>query len=206
MRWLIILFFSVSLVASELHLAVKKLDEKQIIELLERGADIDAVDEKGETPLHIAARIGRLSVVKKLLEYDPDLFVENHQGYTPLAIAIHHNHVKSILVLVSEQKGQKQRIKLPKLHEAAAENTPQRVKRFLLEGVPVDSYDSSGRTALQWAARVGSPEIVKVLIAEGADVMHVDNEGRVVMYFARFGKNKAVIDLILEEINKRGTK
>ncbi|MEA3372395.1 MAG: ankyrin repeat domain-containing protein [Campylobacterota bacterium] len=206
MRWLLILLFGFSLMASELHLAVKKLDQKLIVKLLKSGADINAVDEKGDTPLHIATRIGRYSVVSTLLKYKPDLYIENHKGYTPLAIAIHYNYVKSIQALVKAQKHQERKFELPELHQAVADNSTKSVKKLLRQGVPVDSHDSSGRTALQLAAREGSLEMVRVLILAGADVMHVDHEGRDVLYFARYGKNRAVINLIVEEKKKRGSK
>ncbi len=58
--------------------------------LLRAGADPNARDENGETPLHVAARAGHLGMVKELIKFGGDANAENLSGYTPLALAIRH--------------------------------------------------------------------------------------------------------------------
>lgn len=60
--------------------------------LLMAGANPDAKDENGETPLHVAARVGHLGMVKELVKFGGDVNAENLAGYTPLALAIRHGH------------------------------------------------------------------------------------------------------------------
>lgn len=51
----------------ELIKAVKSRDIKRVIELLERGANPNAKDEYGWTPLHHAAKKGSVDIAKLLI-------------------------------------------------------------------------------------------------------------------------------------------
>ena len=55
--------------------------------LLERGADIAAHDERGNTPLHAAIYRHDLEAVEALLAMGADSCVQNHAGSKPLSLA-----------------------------------------------------------------------------------------------------------------------
>ena len=57
-------------------------------ELLIRGAHIDARDEQGNTPLHLAALMGYPKLSEELLEWGADVNVVNGDGQLPLEVAI----------------------------------------------------------------------------------------------------------------------
>jgi len=50
--------------------------------------DIDVIDERGNTPLHIAAMCGNITSVKKLIEVGADPTARNHNGDTPLDLCV----------------------------------------------------------------------------------------------------------------------
>jgi ankyrin repeat protein len=66
----------------------------------EMGADVDCLDNKGETPLHCAAFRGRLHNVAWLLNCGANLNTKNHAGETPLLLAVQCGCHDSVLMLL----------------------------------------------------------------------------------------------------------
>ncbi|MBC7804540.1 MAG: ankyrin repeat domain-containing protein [Akkermansiaceae bacterium] len=54
--------------AEALHIAASRGDAAQVVRLLESGADVEARDARGRTPLLVAAREGRADAARLLLE------------------------------------------------------------------------------------------------------------------------------------------
>lgn len=55
--------------------------------LLENGADVNLANNKGDTPLMLAASSNRLDICCLLYMYDVDLYAKNNEGQTALDIA-----------------------------------------------------------------------------------------------------------------------
>lgn len=55
--------------------------------LINHGADINAKNERGETPLHLATRYCFNKIVKLLLENGADPNIKDNEGKTPLDLA-----------------------------------------------------------------------------------------------------------------------
>lgn len=62
-------------------------DRDSLAFLTERGADLDAQDQAGAAPLHIAVGDGRRRLTKRLIDLGADLDTPDADGRTPLAIA-----------------------------------------------------------------------------------------------------------------------
>lgn len=67
--------------------AIQNIDIVSLNVLLAEGADINAVDEKGNTALMLASKIGNPRMVKIILAHNPDINKQNNMGYTALMIA-----------------------------------------------------------------------------------------------------------------------
>ncbi|XP_042907067.2 uncharacterized protein [Parasteatoda tepidariorum] len=84
-----------------LHMAAGVLDGHKCAELIiKSGADVNARNEDGETPLHNAARHGQLKTVLQLLEDGAELDSLSKHGESVLHVAVkncHHEIAKSVI-------------------------------------------------------------------------------------------------------------
>ena len=62
-------------------------DIERIQSLVSRGADVDAKDKDGDTPLHSAVSFDYYDVVELLIEEGANVNTKNQKGKTPLSLA-----------------------------------------------------------------------------------------------------------------------
>lgn len=67
--------------------AIENIDYTSINILLAEDADIDTVNQQGNTPLMVAAKIGNMRILNILLSHNPDVNKQNKDGATALMIA-----------------------------------------------------------------------------------------------------------------------
>ncbi len=70
-----------------MHLAASSNDVKKIKRLIDTGADVNAIDKNGRTPLHFATLNKNIETVQLLIKFGANLQVTDHIGQTPLHIA-----------------------------------------------------------------------------------------------------------------------
>jgi ankyrin repeat protein len=72
--------------------------------LLESGADVDARDHGGQTPLHQLASTGRgfVQMAELLLANGADVNATTESGLTPLELATQHDHRRLAALLSSD--------------------------------------------------------------------------------------------------------
>jgi len=95
-----------------LHFAAASKDHatEAIAKLLDAGADINALNDNGQTPLHIATFWDNADAVRLLLERGADKTIKNKSGRTAADLAIHYDYVDLLEVFGVMDK----RIKNPK--------------------------------------------------------------------------------------------
>jgi len=195
MKTIIYLFFIiVPLYATPLHKAMINIQESEIHRLIEAGSEVNAVDEKGRTVLHLAAGIGRFSIVKYLVEHGADTHIKDNSHKTPLVYAIEKNHIKVIVYL-----SQRVNIAIDNIDKdifyLAEVGEVDKVREFF-ETVDINSINKDGKTILHIGAEFAQIEIVKVALELGIDSTIKDDDGRTALNYAKFSANKEIITII----------
>ena len=80
------LMAAVGMVQNEARLAAEGRSLDVVKLLVEMGADVDAVDQRGQTAVHGAARLARNTLIRFLVEQGAAVDVEDARGRTPLQV------------------------------------------------------------------------------------------------------------------------
>ncbi len=93
-----------SLVGTSLHKAVAELDERMVNYLLRNGANVNAVDATGTTPLHVIASLAAspaaLPIAQALVNAGADTNAVNNKGQRPGDLLERNNYTKGIADLI----------------------------------------------------------------------------------------------------------
>ncbi len=161
--------------ASALHVATRHFDMPELLDdLLAAGADLEARDEEGMTPL-LAAVIHDIEegIAKRLLEIGADPHARDAAGRTALEIAVHWDRGEVARRLVGAGLDPCQLPPATALHWFAEHDQAPAVRQLLV-GCSPDKPDQHGATPLMRAARAGARSAVRALLAAGADPAATD--------------------------------
>jgi ankyrin repeat protein len=75
--------------------------------LLERNVQVNAVDDQGQTPLHVAAIWGQAAMVQFLLDHGADISLKTKDGETALDVADKSPSGNVAAEVLRRHKGQK---------------------------------------------------------------------------------------------------
>ena len=164
-----------------LHLATSL----ELVKLLvEKGADIHAVERLGSTPLHAAAGKGQTDTVNYLLNQGADINSRSVAGYSALFCALNRGHAATAKALI--ERGCDLNLKngedpyksaIPILLKNAVLNGQNDVLQIIVDilGVSVETVTSRRQTLLCEAAEVGKCDMITFLLDRGANINGTDN-------------------------------
>ncbi len=169
----------IKLETSDMSLDVTRL-------LLDHGADVNAVDIRGETPLYNAIKNGQKSVTQLLLARGADVILENQSGHTPLTLASEYEDEEITRVLLEHdlQRQVQSGITNTAMRIAAYNGRFSMVKILLSRSLEETLIHPEGINLLHLSAFVGSLECLVYFQNNGFDLEVLDEQKRTCLHIA----------------------
>ncbi|KAK2673229.1 Ankyrin repeat [Fusarium oxysporum f. sp. vasinfectum] len=169
--------------------------------LLDRRADLRALDTYGNSALHHAVNTEKSSVIKLLLDSGSDVNRQNAQGRTPLHLAIVGDHSSAVKALlercsrtdIADNLGRRA------LHEAVLSGNKACTQLLLKHRVAVDARDNDGQTALVYAIQGRHGSLLKLLLEGGTDINAMDKYGFTMIMVAVQASDEKLTRILLEK-------
>ncbi|KAF3184865.1 hypothetical protein TWF225_005776 [Orbilia oligospora] len=170
--------------------------------MVAEGADIEAKDEEGGTPLLWAALNGHKAVVRLLVDNGADLEAKDGiNERTPLCWAALNGHDAVVKLLIDEgaDLGAKDHFCNDTPLHLAASGGHEAVVRLLVDnGADLEIKNGSGETPLHLAASGGHEAVVRPLVENGAG-LEVKGSGETPLHLAASGGHEAVVRLLVDK-------
>ncbi|KAL2366076.1 hypothetical protein RJZ56_000916 [Blastomyces dermatitidis] len=190
---------------SILHLAIQCAEPQVVEYVFSSSADLDinARDRDGNTPLHLAAQLGRVPIVRELLER-PDIndSIANYNGQTPLDLA----RTPEIFQQLQLARSLFLDAKTKEIKCLIGQGDYEKLERLLVEprveGVlDLNSLDLvtdratviSGGTLLHEAARKKDTKLIQILLMHGADPFRRDRKGKLPQDVTKDDRTRAIV-------------
>jgi len=141
---------------------------------LERGADVDAVDEYHLTLLHVASYHGSVKVARLLLQHGANINARNGEGQTLLHRA------------------------LVGINDGMWGDSFDAIQLLLENGADIDALDDDHLTPLHLASEYGSVRATRLLLEHGANVHLQNNDGYTPSQVASAKDHDKIVRLLSE--------
>jgi ankyrin repeat protein len=179
----------------ELFKSCAKGDADKVKDLIVSGANVNATEAEGETPLMYASAEGQVQVIDILIDRGANIHAKSINGQTALGRAAlfgHSSVVEKLLFRGAEIDEQMNDRGTPLMYAANVTTA----KILLKYKANVNAKDQNGITPLIGAASNGKIEIVKVLIEAGANIDARDNNGKTALQWAKDHKQTDVVKFL----------
>jgi ankyrin repeat protein len=168
-------------------------DVDLVRQLLDEGAQVQAINEDGQTLLHMAATRGNVNLVDLLVERGADVDLPDASGQPPLLLAVRANSLGAAKRLLetgadpdaTDSEGR------TAVHAAVEVCEGLVVRELIMLACDPDLADNRSHTPLHLASSWAWPAVANALLASGADPNIATNDGQTALHFA--GKKGSVV-------------
>ena len=171
--------------------------------LLKNGANIEARDDRGASPLNRAAAVAENSdVLELLINHGAALDTKDSRGLTPLHAAALCNMAPEVVQFLVDHgatlDARSVGGKTP-LHFAAMNINPKALSVLISSGSDITARDKKNRTPLHIAADNTIPDLAKFLLDHGADLETQDSQGRTPLHTSLWSNHNPAVSILFIE-------
>ncbi|WP_421798391.1 ankyrin repeat domain-containing protein [Haliscomenobacter sp.] len=173
---------------------------KLVKHFLEKGADVNGLDDNGFTPLMMAASEDQPEIAQLLIDKGAKVNFVNAQGWTALTEAADEGAYATAKVLLNAGADAHLKINngVSPLKMAASEGHAQILQLLIDKGAKLSTI-TEGQPPLHAAAEEGQLEVVKMLLGMNADLGQVDEHGRTPLMYAAEEGQLSVVQFLVEK-------
>jgi ankyrin repeat protein/L-ascorbate metabolism protein UlaG (beta-lactamase superfamily) len=196
----LIILFTISVPAAELHLAAKNGDFELVKQLVTKDPKLlDSGNRLEQTALLIASFKGNLQIVTFLIDKGADIHKRDRFGASALHMASLGGNEGVVALLLS--KGAKINVRATNgkgpLQMAFEKQHTGVIDLFLKRGIAINNtIDQFNRTLLHKSAILGKPKVTKLLLERGANINAKDKTQRTALDLAKASGHKGVIQVL----------
>lgn len=183
------------------HTSAEMRNVETIRTLLAFGADLNAKNQRGRTPLYEAIMWEHLDQTVQLLDYGCDVEISDNNGWTPLHGAVHQGH--ALLTKLLCERGafvdQKDKTGQTPLHYAVSQGRQEILEALVVAGADVNLI-SKGETPLCRATAKSNGPLIDYLLSHEADVSvpSPGYNGALPIHIAAIGKDLGIISSLID--------
>lgn len=146
--------------------AILNGDQSTISTLLAEGANLEATDEQGMTPLLLAIKQGRRDVVELLLNHGANIHHAANDGVTPLFLAIRERRADLVALLLDKGADANARGAISgvtPLHVGAYAGDAEILRLLLRHGANKHARMTSGELPVDLVRPFGRSDLIELL-------------------------------------------
>lgn len=176
-------------------------DTVVVKDLIARGADIDATDSYGSTPLANAAVAGNRDIYELLIEMGATF------GLFECSAAGDVQRVKKLIAKGADVNATN-KVGSTALMLASRDSGLEVMEILIDSGANIDTQNSQGRTALMNAAKNGQRKAIRLLLDHNADLHIKDEDDNTALKWAQWHRvvDQAAAKEIEDVLTKAGAK
>lgn len=181
-----------------------EMSQKVAQSLLNHGADVNAINLRGETALHISVMKGQKPLTELLLARGGDVILKNEYGRAPLTLAsaCGDGDIVALLLEYDLQRQVECGILKDAIKTAVSEDHVSVLEKLLAKSSEQTPPDPEGRNLLHISANGGGLKCFQYLENCGFDLEALDKQKRTCLHSAaanrRVGSNE-VLEYLLEQ-------
>lgn len=194
-------------VADPLHDAVVNGDAKQVEELVQGGAFVDARDTDGRTPLNLAVERENILIAQYLIEHGANVNLTDNKNRSPLHSAAEKGNFDIARLLLDVGAATINDTTVTErggflggwtpLHLACAGGHTELAALLLDRGADIEARDGIQRTPLILSAGIGDARVGELLLERGANINANAIRGYTALLWGARNRSEEYVDLLI---------